>query len=462
MEHLTTLDAGFLEAEDSDRHISLAVGGLSVIEGPMPEFDDFAHGFAARIVALPRFRQVLHTHMLDLQPPEWVETAEVDLSHHIHRAALPHPGDDEALYRFVADVMERRLDRDRPLWECWIIEGLADGRWAVLMKIHHCIADGIATMHMISALSDDGEGQTFATRIRAARVEQPASDPPSRVSLNPLDWAGSAWHLAGSLTSAAALAVEGAVQIASGIVNPAPESSLTGPVTAMRRYSAARVRLGDVNTISEAFGVTLNDVALAALTDSFRAALIRRGVRPQRNSLRTLVPVSIRTTDAAAITDNRVSVMLPFLPVDKEDPVEQLRAVHRRLARAKHSGQREAGSIFVAATNVMPFPLTAWAVRALTRFPQRGVVTLATNVPGPRQRLRIMGRDVLHVSPIPPIALGLRTGVAIVSYADELAFGITADYDATPDVDEIARGIERGVARLVTCCPTTKEHDDES
>jgi diacylglycerol O-acyltransferase len=201
--------------------------------------------------------------------------------------------------------------------------------------------------------------------------------------------------------------------------------------------------------VAETSGVTVNDVALAAITDSFRAALVRRGEQPRRNSLRTLVPVSIRSNDAQDATDNRVSVMLPFLPVDKEDPAEQLQAVHRRLTRAKSSGQRQAGGIFVAAVNVIPFPLTAWAVRALTRLPQRGVVTLATNVPGPRQRLRIVGREVVRVLPIPPIALQLRTGIAIVSYADELVFGITADYDATPDVDELARGIEQGVARLV-------------
>ena len=127
MEHLSTLDAGFLEAEDSDRHISLAVGGISVIDGPMPDFDSLRAAIGERILKVPRFRQVLRTHLLDLGPPEWVEAANLDLSHHIHRAALPYPGDDEALFRFAADVMERRLDRERPLWACWIIEGLPDG-----------------------------------------------------------------------------------------------------------------------------------------------------------------------------------------------------------------------------------------------------------------------------------------------------------------------------------------------
>ena len=448
MEHLSTLDAGFLEAEDSDRHVSLAIGAVSVIEGPMPDYDALAAGVAERILAVPRFRQVLRTHLLDLDPPEWVEDPNLDLAHHIHRAALPHPGDDEALFRFAADVMERRLDRDRPLWECWVIEGLAGGRWALLMKIHHCIADGIATMHLVSGLSDGGEGDTFATEIRAA------TEPPKKlfrlpnVSLNPLDWATGTWRLAASATSAALLAVEGAIEITGGLLSPAAQSSLTGPVTTMRRYSAAQVSLREVAKVCHAFEVTLNDVALAAITDSFRAALVRRGERPRRNSLRTLVPVSIRSNFATDVADNRVSVMLPFLPVDKEDPVEQLRAVHRRLTRAKGSGQRQAGSVFVAAVSVMPFPLTAWAVRALTKLPQRGVVTLATNVPGPRQPLRIMDREVVRILPIPPIALQLRTGIAILSYADDVVFGITADYDAAPDVDELAAGIEQAVARL--------------
>jgi diacylglycerol O-acyltransferase len=166
MERLSTLDAGFLEAEDSDRHVSLAVGGLSVIEGPMPDYDWLVAGLRERLLAVPRLKQVLRTHPLDLGAPEWVDDVNFDVSHHLHRAAVPHPGDDRTLFRLVAEVMERRLDRDRPLWECWIIEGLDDGRWATLMKLHHCIADGIATMHMLGGLSDGGEADTFVNRIR--------------------------------------------------------------------------------------------------------------------------------------------------------------------------------------------------------------------------------------------------------------------------------------------------------
>jgi diacylglycerol O-acyltransferase len=208
------------------------------------------------------------------------------------------------------------------------------------------------------------------------------------------------------------------------------------------------VSLEDVARVCDRFEVTVNDVALAAITDSFRTMLMRRGEQPQHNSLRTLVPVSVRSNDAADKTDNRVSVMLPYLPVDKADPVAQLRTVHARLTRAKPSGQRQAGNIFVSAANAIPFPVTAWTVRALTRLPQRGVVTLATNVPGPRKRLRIMGREVIRLLPIPPLAMQLRTGIAILSYANHLVFGVIGDYDGTPDVDELASGIERAVTRL--------------
>ncbi|MGO9031057.1 WS/DGAT/MGAT family O-acyltransferase [Mycobacterium sp.] len=447
MAHLTPLDAAFLEAEDSDPHVSLAIGVVAVVEGPIPDYGSLVSWLGERMLSTPRFKQVLRTHPLDLGPPEWIEDVNLDLSHHLHRAALPHPGDDSALFRLAADVMERRLDRDRPMWECWIIEGLTDDRWAILTKIHHCIGDGVAVTHILAGLFDDGDAS--ATDIRPTTEPAQHGTRLPQLSLNPLDWVSGIWHASADVTTAAARAFEVAVEIAGGLLHPAPVSSLMGPVTNMRRYSAARVSLRDVAKVRQTFDVTINDVALAAITDSFRATLIRRGEQPRRNSLRTLVPVSVRSNDALDKTDNRVSLMLPYLPVEKADPAEQLRAVHARLARTKASGQRQAGSVIVSAANLIPFPLTAWTVRALARLPQRAVVTVATNVPGPRQRLQVMGHDIVHLLPIPPIALRVRTGIAIFSYADDLVFGIIADYDAAPDVDELAQGVERAVARLV-------------
>ncbi|OBH12125.1 wax ester/triacylglycerol synthase family O-acyltransferase [Mycobacterium sp. E1747] len=447
MDQLTALDAGFLEVEDADPHVSLAVGGVSIVEGPAPTYEEFFASFAERVATIPRCRQVLRTHPLDLRPPDWVDDPHFDLARHLRRIALPHPGGDAELFELIASLMERRLDRERPLWECWIIEGLSGNRWAVLTKIHHCIADGIATTQLLSKFSDDGDGDTFAADVGAGR--SPARSGPAKVSLNPLSWASGLARSAFGAVTAAEHAAIGAAELAAGLLRPAPESSLHGPVTTMRRYSAARARLTDMHTVARTFGVTLNDVALAVITNSYRGVLLARGERPGPDSLRTLVPVSVRAVDHFNVAGNRVSAMLPLLPVDEADPVRQLKLVHDRLSHAKASGQSEGGSAVVVAAKRTPFALSAWAIRLLSRIPQRAVVALATNVPGPRSRQRLMGRRVLELLPIPPIALQVRTGVAMLSYADTFVFGITADYDTAPDIDALAAGIEEGMAQLV-------------
>ena len=450
MEQLTTLEASFLEAEDADRHLSLAIGTLAIIDGPIPEQQELTATLSERARAVPRFRQLVHKHPLELAAPEWVDDDNFDITRHVRWTALPHPGDEAALYRMIADLMERRLDRDRPLWECWVIEGLPDGRWATLIRIHHCLADGIAAVRMLASFADAGAGATtFAGDARAARELPPSIVLSAGLSRNPLTWAGGLWRASVATTSTAARTAVGAAEFVTGLLTPTP-SPPSGPVTNMRRYSAARVSMKDVETVCQNFGVTLNDVALAAITDSFRTMLLRRGEKPRRNSLRTMIPVSVHSPDALDFTDIRVPAMLSSLPVEEHDPVKRLKSVHARLDRLKQSGERQAGNSFVALTDYLPFALSAWTIRLLTRLPQRGVVTLAANVPGPRHRLQVLGHPVEQLLPIPPIGQQLRTVISMLSYVDELAFGITADYDATPDVDELASGIELGVARLVT------------
>ncbi len=444
MEQLTALDAAFLEVEDADPHVSLALGAVSVMEGPVPRYDEFVAAFTRRAAAVPRFRQVLRTHPLDLRPPEWTDDPHFDLTRHLHRAALPHPGGDAELFETIAALMERRLDRERPLWDCWIIEGLPDDRWAVLVKLHHCVADGIAATQMMARFGDDDTG-TFATDIAGTKGRASRGVKLAGIDLNPLNWV----REIGRGALAAEHAAIGVAELTAGLLRPARPSSLNGPLTTMRRYSAARVRLADLQTVSRAFHVTLNDVALAAITYSYRRVLLDRGERPGHDSLRTLVPVSVRTADHFAASDNRVSAMLPLLPVDEPDPVRQLLLVRERLTRAKASGQSEGGSVAVSAADSVPFAFSAWAVRLLARLPQRAVVGLATNVPGPRGRQRLLGRLVLEILPVPPIALQVRTGIAMVSYADALVFGITADYDTAADIGTLAAGIEDGVALLV-------------
>ncbi|MBY0440614.1 MAG: wax ester/triacylglycerol synthase family O-acyltransferase [Mycobacteriaceae bacterium] len=452
MTQLTMLDAGFLKAEDSDRHVSLAIGVVAILEGPPPSLERLKSVLLERLCSIPRCTQVLRTYPFDIEAPQWITDAHFDIAHHVRRIALPRPGGDAELFGAIAQAVERRLDRDRPLWEFWVIEGLQGNRWAIVMKIHHCMVDGISGTHILTKLCDkpnaDAQAQTTSgpgdtTTLRTVRTPRT-----SVFNRAPFSWANTVWRTSNAVTQVATRAVAGAAELATGLLQPARQTSLTGPLSTMRRYTAVRVRLPAVLSVCRKFDVTVNDVALAAITEAFRAVLLHRGEQPRADSLRTLVPVSMRSADAVDKYDNRFSVMLPYLPVELDDPVQRLQAVHNRLTRAKQSGQREAGNIVTSVANSLPFVLSAWVIRLLTRLPQRGIVTLATNVPGPRYRLRLMGRAVERLLPIPPIALHLRTGVAVLSYADDLIFGITADYDTAPDLEELAAGIELGVARL--------------
>ncbi|MBJ7338129.1 wax ester/triacylglycerol synthase family O-acyltransferase [Mycolicibacterium sp.] len=447
-ERLSVLDAGFLEAEDSDDHVSLAIGALAILDGPPPPFAELMTLIAERVRRIPRCMQVVKSHQWDWSAPEWILDTAFNVEHHVRHTAVASPGDERALFGVVADLMERRLDRARPLWECWMIEGVADGKWAMLTKIHHCIADGISAGSILTQMCDGENTETFATDIRGSKQVPERRTGFVVPSLNPLHLIADSWHLSQSVARTAYRVTAGAAEIAAGIVSPAAPS-LTGPVSDLRRYSAARVSLADLDAVRKRYEVTINDVALAAISDSFRMALLRRGRDPKRNSLRTLIPVSLRTADSLHEPDNRVSVMLPLLPVEEADPVQRLLTVHTRLMTAKSSGQRQAGGAVVAGSSYLPFALTAWTIRLLTKLPQRGVVTVATNVPGPRQRLRVMDREVVSLMPVPPIALQLRTGIAIMTYADELVFGLIGDFDADVGVEELAAGIDVGVQRLI-------------
>ncbi len=447
MEHLTLLDAGFLMAEDSDRHVSLAIGAVAIVDGRPPAQDRFKAVLRERISSVPRCTQVLRKRRFDIGAPQWVDDPGFDLSHHLRRVALPRPGGDAELFETVARVLERRLDRDHPLWECWVIEGLECNRWAILMRIHHCVADGISATNILTGLCD--VGQRPKATASSKRTPAPRGSGLSIPGLDPLRWAEDLWQASAGLTNTAAHAVAGAAEIAADLLGPATGSSpLTGPVSTMRRYTAVRVPRTVVDDVCRKFEVTLNDVALSVITTGFREVLLSRGEEPLADSLRALVPASSRPAGAVDKPGNRFSLMLPQLPVDHNNPVERLRAVHSRLTRVKHGGARQAGNILVSAAGYIPYMASAWAIRLLTRLPQRGIVALTTNVPGPDHRLQMMGHPVVCVLPIPPIALRLRIGVAALSYADELAFGITADYDAAPDVDELVKGIELEMARL--------------
>jgi diacylglycerol O-acyltransferase len=392
----------------------------------------------------------------DLARPVWVDDPRFDLTHHVRRTALPAPGDDAALSRLMARVMSQRLDRDRPLWEYWVIEGLAGGRWALISKVHHCMVDGVSGTHLYYVLLDESP-----TGAREPVVDgwQPAA-PPSTLDLvgdalldlafSPVEQA----RLVGTALKAPLSTMRRVTETMYGLTNlaealwPATKSSLTGPIGRSRRYAMARARLADVLDIRKRAQVSLNDVVLAAISGAFRSLLCARGEEPDQHAIRSLVPVSVRAPGEEGIYDNRVSLLLAYLPVHLADPVERLRAVHEHLADLKAGKEAQAGAAMTALAGHEPFPAISWGMRMVARVPQRNIVTVTTNVPGPRRPLYLLGRQVVEVLPYVPIAAQLRIGISIFTYCDQVTFGITGDYDAAPDVEQMARAIEDGIAEL--------------
>ncbi len=422
MAQLKTLDAALRKAQDPDQHASLAISAVAIIDGAVPDVDLLKRFLAERIQAIPRCKQVLRAHPFDVTAHEWVDYPEFDVADHLRRVALPRPGDDAELFRAVAHALERPLDLNRPLWECWVIEGLKDDQWAILMKIHHSMAEGISAAHILTRLCDDADGSTFANNAGVQNI----SSSQAQGRRQGRNWADALLRVS---------AVAGTVNSAlTGMVWPAARTAPVGPAT-RRRYSTVRVPLADVESVCRKFDVTTNDVAVAAITEGFRTVLLQRGEQPRANSLRTLLPASVRA-------------VLPFLPVEHADPVQRLRTVHNRL-KAEQTDRRRSGSLLQSWLNCWPIALRGEAIQLLTRLPHRGIVTLATNGPGPRHQLRLLGKPMERLLPIPPTALQLNTGVAVLSYADELVFGLTADYDAACDIKQVAAGIEREMSRLV-------------
>jgi diacylglycerol O-acyltransferase len=250
--------------------------------------------------------------------------------------------------------------------------------------------------------------------------------------------------LAGRLTDT----TRGLARLA-GALMPVTKSSLTGPIGQQRRYGVSRVSLADMVEVAKTYQVTVNDVLLAAVTSAFRATLLRQGEIPSADAVRTLVPVSVRANGDEGIVDNRISLMLPLLPVDIADPIGRLREVHTRLAALKASKEAEAGAAMTTLARHEPFAPISLGIRMAAHLPHRNIVTVTTNVPGPRRPLYALGRRIIEILPYVPIAVRLRTGISALTYDGQMCFGVTSDYDTGPEADLLAGQIADGVAELV-------------
>lgn len=458
MDRMNPLDASFLYLEDGITHMH--IGSCAIFEGSAPPYDELVRLFAGKLPLIPRYRQHVRFVPLDLGRPVWVDDPHFRLEYHVRHTALPPPGSEKDLECLMGRLMSQELDRRRPLWEAWVVEGIADGRWALISKVHHCMVDGIAGVDLVSVVLDHTPQPATAVPDHwvpepEPRAWQLAADAIAHLATSPREQL----RAARTALRAPAQAWRTARDVATGLRNfgsalrPTPATSIDGGIGPHRRWTQARATLDDVRTVRHSFGGTVNDVVLAVITKGFRDLIVSRGEDPAGLALRTLVPVSRRPAEAHGIYDNRVSAIFFDLPVHLADPLERLSAVRAEMERLKRSHEPEAGDALLSVARAIPPAFTAQAlrvaVRAAERAPQRTMNTVTTNVPGPRLPLFAGGRRMLEYMPFVPLGPGVRIGIAILSYEGRLSFGVTGDFDTAPDVHVVARGIESAMVELL-------------
>jgi diacylglycerol O-acyltransferase / wax synthase len=454
MDRMSPLDASFLHVEDSVSHMH--IGSVAIFEGPPPPYDAFRDMVAGKLPLVPRYRQKVRFVPLQLGRPVWVDDPYFNLGYHLRHTALPSPGGDEQLRNLVGRLMAQRLDRSRPLWEMWMVEGLDFDHWAAVSKVHHCMVDGVSGTDLLTVVLD-AEPEPAPP---APDAWEPAPEPSdARVVIEAVgDLVASPYEQFRALRATTrgwrqlrdrASDVGRGVASFAGVVRRTPESSLNGPIGPHRRWDWARTTLSDVKTVRKAMGGTVNDVVLTVLTRGFRDLLLSRGESVDDRVVRTLVPVSVRTQEERGTYNNRVSGMIAELPVGIGDATERLAAIRAQMEGLKESKQAVAGEVLTSLSGFAPAMLLALGARVVRNIPQRNVNTVTTNVPGPQFSLYLAGRPMLEAFPFVPIAGHVRVGVAIFSYNGMLNYGVTGDYDTAPDIGVLCRGVEDGMAELL-------------
>ncbi len=455
LDRLTSTDASFLHQEGSASHMH--IGGVLIFEGPPPTFGEYVEHVRGRLHLVPRYRQKLAVPRLEMGRPLWVDDPSFNVEYHVRHSALPAPGSEEQLLRLAARIASQQLDRSRPLWESWLVEGLSDDRFALIFKTHHALVDGVSGIDLATVLFD----------LKRVPAPGTAEIEPWRPRAEP---SGAELVIAGvrGMVSGVAELAEGAMMAASrpwgtlnlvrdalaGVgeivwagLNPAPDSPLNVEIGPHRRFAVVRQQLADYKQVKDALGGTVNDVVLAVVSGALARWLRSRGVRTEGLELRALVPVSVRTQDDRGSLGNRLAVMRGPLPVYIDDPIARLRFVSREMDGLKESKQAVGAATIAAVNNLAPPTILAQASRL--NFSTRLFNLIVTNVPGPQFPLYVLGRELKDLLPLAFLPSNHALAVAIMSYNGRLAYGLLADYDALEDLDVIAAGIGESLAELL-------------
>jgi diacylglycerol O-acyltransferase / wax synthase len=455
LDRLTSTDASFLHQEGQSSHMH--IGGVLLFEGPPPAFEDYLDHVRSRLHLVPRYRQKLATPPLESGRPLWVDDPNFNLEYHVRHTALPAPGSEEQLFLLTSRIASQQLDRAKPLWENWLVEGLADGRFAIISKTHHSLVDGISGVDLATVLFDlERHPEPPLDELEPWRP-QPEPSGAQMVAAGVRGIVTTSLGLATKAVGAALSpsttvgkvrdAAEGLGELVWAGLNPAPETPLNVPIGPHRRYAVVRAQLSDFREVKNALGGTVNDVILAVVSGALADWLRSRGVRTEGLEMRALVPVSVRRSAERNTLGNRLTVMRGPLPIYIDDPVARLRFVRQSMDGLKESKQAVGAATLTAVNDLAPPTILAQASRL--NFSTRLFNLLVTNIPGPQVPLYVLGRELEDLFPVAFLPDNHALAIAIMSYNGGIDFGLLGDYDALPDIDVIADGIADSLEELL-------------
>ncbi|HEX2160694.1 MAG TPA: wax ester/triacylglycerol synthase family O-acyltransferase [Thermoleophilaceae bacterium] len=460
-DRLSGLDASFLHLEDDSAHMHVA--SVIVFEGKAPEYVELLEHVERRLHLVPRFRQRLAFVPLGQGRPRWVDDPHLNLRYHLRHSGLPAPGSEQQLRALAGRVFAQPLDRDKPLWELFLVDGLEGDRFALLSKTHHALVDGISGVDIVTVLFDTqpepvapaDPGTPWLPRPLPSQAQLLGEALVERATIP----AETGRTLRAVFRAPRRIARE-AVNTAAGLgamawagLSPAPTTPYNRPIGPHRRFTWVRANLADVKAIKNELGGTVNDVVLTAVAGALGRHLRRRGVSTEGLELKAMVPVSVRSQEQVGELGNQVAAMMAPLPVWCQDPVARQQIVRQAMDHLKDGGQAVGAQALTEMSGFAPPTIMGQAARLMSR--QRFFNLVITNVPGPQIPLYLLGRRALDPFPLVPLAKNQGVGIAIMSYDGRMDFGLVGDYDVMYDLDDLARDLHESLAELAEAAGRT-------
>ncbi len=454
-QRLTGLDASFLHLEDDGVHMH--VGSVLVFEGRAPGYRELVERLRSRLHVVPRYRQKLAHPPLVQSRPVWVDDPHFRLEYHVRHSALPAPGGEAGLKHLAGRILAQRLDRGKPLWELWLVDRVDEEHFAIVAKSHHALVDGVSGADLVGVLLEDLPDGPPEPEVPAPHWQpRPEPSPASlladalaergRTAVEGVRAAGGALARPARAAGCVLGALAGLGSMAAAGLDGAPPSPLNVPIGAHRRYDWVQADLAEFKAIKDALAGTVNDVVLTVVAGALRTHWLAHDRSVAGVELKAMVPVSVRAEAQEGALGNRLAAVWAPLPLHAADPIVRYRIIHGAMAGLKDSGQAVGAEMLTRLTGFAPPTVLQQAARLQAR--QRFFNLAVTNVPGPQEPLYLLGRRLVAFHPQVPLAGNTALGIAVLSYAGTLDFGLLSDYDALPDLGALAEGLRAAIAEL--------------